>query len=406
MSCSLDLLTPAYVESSFGKGKCVKVAVIGGGVVGTCIAVELASYGASVTLFEAGPRLGGGATSAAIGGISPLSDEFIRAKLTPIFQDIFDAFWRVIERCRDSGYPVSLVTSGMLFLALTGAEGVWLREIYSAELPPEYGARWLTQDEVAQLEPGLTSNLLGGLLLAAEPALDPLDLMNSLTAALTDHAVSIMLSTTVTKVDKSRLVRFINATETSAEQFDRVVIATGNEATLLPEFLRNKITPIKGQALQFRDVQSVSAPISHHIYAHLGSSRFPDLNTSLYLVPRRDGSIVAGVTYEKTYQNREVTASALSDISSALLALVPGSDNWAFLRGWAGERPASVDGGPIIGVDPVDPYTIYALGHYGLGVTLAPITAELVSEYAGLREPLLSTGGAYNYMSPNRFVTR
>lgn len=384
----------------------VKVAVVGGGIIGTCIAAELAFLGASVTLFEAGPRLGCGATSAAIGGISPLSDDFIRARLAPISADIFEAFWRLIRRCDDSGCKVDLVDAGMLFLALTESESSWLRGIYSAELPKQFKSRWLTPQEVAELEPSLGDVLQGALLLLDEPALDPLAFMKCLETLLEkSQNVFVKLDTTVTAVSSDQLVTFkISDTTATTMEFDYIIISTGNATSLLPDFLKGTIVSVKGQALQFRDPLVSTPPIDHHIYAHWSGSRFPNLNTSLYLVPRPDGSIVTGVTYEKVYVHREVTASAISDIVSGLLSLVPKSENWTLVRSWAGERPASVDGGPIIGVHPAQPRVIYALGHYGLGVTLAPLTAELVAEYLGLAARNLLTKSAYSHVAPTRFV--
>ena len=65
-------------------------------------------------------------------------------------------------------------------------------------------------------------------------------------------------------------------------------------------------------------------------------------------------------------------------------------------RVWMGLRPMSVDGMPLIGPVPNDPRVILAVGHGMLGITLAPITAELVADHvtgvADGIDPLLDPG--------------
>jgi D-amino-acid dehydrogenase len=56
---------------------------------------------------------------------------------------------------------------------------------------------------------------------------------------------------------------------------------------------------------------------------------------------------------------------------------------------WAGLRPCSPDGLPYIGAFPHLPNLIAATGHAMLGVTLAPITGELVAEIAAGEAPTL-----------------
>ncbi len=58
---------------------------------------------------------------------------------------------------------------------------------------------------------------------------------------------------------------------------------------------------------------------------------------------------------------------------------------------WAGLRPCSSDGLPVLGAcDEIDGL-FYATGHYRNGILLAPITGELISEaiVAGAASPLL-----------------
>ena len=55
----------------------------------------------------------------------------------------------------------------------------------------------------------------------------------------------------------------------------------------------------------------------------------------------------------------------------------------SFSEGWAGLRPLTPDGVPIIGPLSHNPRVIVAAGHGTLGMTLAPATAELVRDAIG-----------------------
>jgi glycine oxidase len=97
-----------------------------------------------------------------------------------------------------------------------------------------------------------------------------------------------------------------------------------------------------------------------------------------YLVPRGDRTLV-GSTIEHVGFATATTAAALETLRRAASAVVPGLATAQLHSAWAGLRPVTPDGRPIIGRDPDLPSVIYALGHGKNGVLLAPITAECVT---------------------------
>ncbi|AGZ41062.1 glycine oxidase ThiO [Actinoplanes friuliensis DSM 7358] len=356
-----------------------------------------------MTIFEAEAQFGTGATAAAIGGISPLSDDFIRAQLAPMCGDIFDAFWRLVQRCAEAGQAFPIVEEGLMYVALTPDDEARLTGPYRESLGDRFAVRWLPKGEALALEPTLTPALMGALLIPEEPALDPSSLLRSVLHLLSESGkVSVRLGTRVSELVDNMMTAVGRDGEVTVEEFDRIVIATGNDAALLPSPLRTSMVPVKGQALRLADPGSSHPLFAHHVYAHLPASG-SDLNTSAYLVPRTDGSVVAGVTYEEQFPHDFVTVEGLHEITGGIRRLVPSARHWAMTAAWAGRRPATVDGGPIVGVLPGAEAVIYAMGHFGLGVTLAPLTAELVAEILGLSDRGLMAGGGYDPLSPERF---
>jgi D-amino-acid dehydrogenase len=61
--------------------------------------------------------------------------------------------------------------------------------------------------------------------------------------------------------------------------------------------------------------------------------------------------------------------------------LLPGSRGLPNVATWSGARPMTASGVPIIGPVVDRPNLIAATGHGTLGVTLAPVTAELIASY-------------------------
>ena len=117
----------------------------------------------------------------------------------------------------------------------------------------------------------------------------------------------------------------------------------------------------------------------------------------VYLVPRMDGCVLAGSTEERVGYVREVTAGAVERLLSAACRLVPELASAPFSRAWAGLRPGSPDGLPILGASGV-PGLWIAAGHFRNGILLAPATARLLARaIAGEACPELRP------FSPDRF---
>src|SRR5262249_59711612 len=104
------------------------------------------------------------------------------------------------------------------------------------------------------------------------------------------------------------------------------------------------------------------------------------IREEIYLVPRQTGECLVGATVEDGVEDRTVTPSALHWLITEALTTVPALGRAPFLRAWAGVRPASPDGLPLIGPWPDLPGLLVATGHSRAGVLLAPVTARIVRD--------------------------
>jgi glycine oxidase len=126
-----------------------------------------------------------------------------------------------------------------------------------------------------------------------------------------------------------------------------------------------RIKPVRGQMLCFQP----SLPLSRHvIYSPRG-----------YVVPRRDGRLLAGSTTEHAGFEKLVTAAGVQSILAAALEISPGIASLPLTDAWAGLRPRAADTLPVLGPCAEIAGVYYATGHYRNGILLAPITGELIA---------------------------
>jgi glycine oxidase len=128
------------------------------------------------------------------------------------------------------------------------------------------------------------------------------------------------------------------------------------------------VFPIRGQMLVLR-----TAP---------GTLACPLYSRDAYLVPRLDGRVLLGSTYERVGFEKRVTLEAVSRLLSAARVVAPGLAGATFERAYAGLRPATADHLPVVGPAGDLAGLLYAAGLYRSGILLAPLVADAVADVA------------------------
>jgi len=119
-----------------------------------------------------------------------------------------------------------------------------------------------------------------------------------------------------------------------------------------------------------------------------------------YLVPRRDGRVLAGSTTEQSGFDKEVTASGVHSILSNALEISPRISDLPLIGVWAGLRPRAQDSLPVLGPCAEIRGLVFATGHYRNGILLAPLTGELIA--GAIVDNLVSS--ELSAFSPDRFA--
>jgi glycine/D-amino acid oxidase-like deaminating enzyme len=94
--------------------------------------------------------------------------------------------------------------------------------------------------------------------------------------------------------------------------------------------------------------------------------------------PRRTGQLLVGSSRELVGFDPKLNRALLARMLARAVEFVPGLARVPASRAWVGFRPATPDALPLIGAWPAMPGVWVATGHEGLGITMAPGTADLV----------------------------
>ena len=349
--------------------KSTDVAIIGGGVIGLAIARALAQRGVRDVLVVERSSLGAEASSAAAGMLAPQAeadsaDNFF--KLCCQSRDLYPTFAQSIKE--ETGIDIELETAGTLYLGFTEEDERELEQRYQWQSTAGLAIEKLTAEEARMFEPALSNGVRCALRFPLDSQVENRKLISALAAA--NEALGVEMLTGVS-VDGININRNRVAGIKTANGFigcERVVLACGAWTTqLLPAELPNpRIEPVRGQMVCFEAIPQISR---HVIYSPRG-----------YLVPRRDGRLLAGSTSEHAGFDKRVTAAGIQAIVSAALEISPRIAGLPVASSWSGLRPRAADGLPVLGPCAEIDGVFYATGHYRNGILLTPITAELLAD--------------------------
>ncbi len=325
--------------------------IIGGGAIGLCSAIALLEEGYKVTLIDR--NVAGSEASWAGGGIlSPLCSWDYSETVTSLAERSMSMFQDMAERLlHDTGIDPEYQRCGMLIL------------------PPfqeEMARDWCDRHQVRfqRVASGITGIQDEGFFMPDIAQVRNPRLLQALQrrfemlgGSMLEHreALSFEISgckITALNTDKGKL----NA--------DAYIIAAGAwSRTLLGEHAMGmEVRPIRGQMLLFKfDIP----PFSNIL-----------LQKKLYIIPRKDGHVLAGSTLEDVGFDKRTTTEAREYLLERVHALFPG---WPDpIRQWAGLRPGSPDNIPTIGVHPRLSNLYANCGHFRYGVTMSPASARLL----------------------------
>lgn len=342
------------------------VAVVGGGVIGAACARAAALRGLEVGVFEPGPDPA--AASAASAGllaaqIEPPDD--LMLGLSVRARDLYEALAGAL--LDHTGIDIGFWRAGIASLAFDDETADRLKDLVARQRQGGLRCDWLEPEEVWERFPGAAPppDCQGALFSPEDGAVDP----QALTRALLADARRLgacLFGDAVQRVALAggKAAGVATGRDTVAAQ--HVVIAAGAWSPRIAGLPRAlPVEPVRGQM--------AATPWPPHIPAAIL------YNDHCYVLARERRALL-GSTMERAGFECRVTNEGLAQIFRGAVRLIPALATLPVERMWAGLRPATPDGRPIIGRDPEVEGLWYATGHGRNGVLLAALTGEIVGD--------------------------
>jgi len=364
------------------------VVIIGGGVIGLSLAWRLRHSGVGVLLVEKGEpareatHAAGGMIAHCDPGNPPELRELIAlsARLYPAFVEELraEAFESPDLRCQGT----------IAFFA-------------EQEKPLCDGARAIDEAELCELEPLIARR--GPAYFLPEYSVDPRKLGSTLEKAARTLGVDFVTGSAVKEVavlsGRATGVRtaksyypaaaVVNCAGAWAAQIQPFGAPSrpvkGQMVCVVPQSHTSKGSsesgpnPPKGGAGKTNpavDTAGSHGPLIRHVV------RTPEV----YIIPRSDGRMLLGATVEEAGFDKRIDPDTVQRLYHAAAAVAPEIGHMRIHDAWAGLRPGSPDGLPILGETSLKNYYA-ATGHYRDGIMLAPATALVMSELITGRKP-------------------
>ncbi|MCC5643975.1 glycine oxidase ThiO [Nostoc sp. CHAB 5824] len=355
-----------------------EIVIIGGGVIGLAIAIELKLRGTSVTVlcrdFQAA------ATHAAAGMLAPDAESIPNGAMRSLCwrsRALYPDWTRKLEEL--TGLNTGYRSCGILAPVFEEAEGQGVggnRGVRAGNSPssPVY---WLNKEAIHQYQPGLGAEVVGGWWYPEDAQVDNKALANVLWTAAESVGVELKDGITVEAFLQQQGQVVGVQTTAGIIRAAHYVLASGawsSELLLLP------VLPRKGQMLSVRIPEfAPELPLKRVLFGQ-----------DIYIVPRRD-RLVIGATSEDVGFIPNNTPDGIQKLLQAAIRLYPQLKHYPIQEFWWGFRPATPDELPILGTSHCQNLTL-ATGHYRNGILLAPVTAALIADLIleQKSDPLLS----------------
>ena len=327
--------------------------IVGGGIVGLCTALELARAGFKVTLIER-DALARQASWAGGGLLSPLYPWRVPDEVWALSAESMAIYPQLCETLRtETGIDPEWTPSGLhlldadaleIGLAWARMQGVRADEVSttigSSEPRAVLHLPWVAQVRNPRLCQAMAAHL------------------KQLGVVLVEHAGPVQIA-----IQSGRASVLGHPCEW---QGDVIVVAAGAWSTelLAPTGWALPIRPVKGQMLLLRGE----------------SGQVPGLllREGRYLIPRRDGRVLVGSTIEEAGFDARTSIEALESLRDFANDLVPACRHMTVESQWAGLRPGTPDGVPLIARHEAISNLYLNAGHYRYGLTMAPASARRV----------------------------
>ncbi|MFD2672583.1 glycine oxidase ThiO [Marinicrinis sediminis] len=368
-----------------------QIVIVGGGIIGLSCAFELAMRGHAVTIVEQG-ECGGQASGAAAGMLTPYSENVEQADPFFLFSQeslrLYPEWIRQIGRF--SQIDAQYRQSGSLNVVFHQADLLPMEKRLHWQRQYGLEAEIVEGERLRKLEPALSPSIQAAVHVPEEAHLYAPSYARALKDACEKAGVQICEHEQVTgwKQDARTLI-------TRSDRnipYEQLLICSGAWTGMFAEALSLELPvyPIRGQICAFP--QREEAPVHHIVFSSQG-----------YMVAKDNGSFVIGASEDVAGFCTDVTEQGIERLCRWSRKVFPHLNQLEPHFSWAGLRPATQDGFPLLGWADQEKGIAIAAGHYRNGILLSPVTAQSAAD---LLEGEANRGALYRQaFEPQRFTS-
>ncbi|MFH1551112.1 MAG: FAD-binding oxidoreductase [Planctomycetota bacterium] len=347
--------------------KNAEVVIIGGGVVGTAIAYNLAGIGVKDVVLVERDTLASGSTGRAAGGIRQQWSEPANVRLARASIDIFKNFKKTMGR------DIGLVEGGYLLVAYTDEEVERFKVNIAMQRDVGADVRLVTPEEVRDIVPFYnTEGILAAAYCPDDCHGDPFLVTVGYAENAARLGAEINLRTEVRAIKKKGDRATTVVTSRGDINCNWVVNAAGGYSAEVGKMAGLDLPTVsyRHQILVTEPVQRILEPL------------VVDFHHGIYFCQSVHGAFISGQGDDDEPPGHDVRGSWRFMVEQAkkLTFLVPALKDISVVRQWAGLYNMSPDAQPILGRVPGVENFIVAIGFSGHGFMLAPIVGVLMAE--------------------------
>jgi sarcosine oxidase subunit beta len=360
----------------------VQVVVIGGGIIGTAITYYLAKRGADVVLLEEHTLASG--TSGACSGAITMQTKGVGTKLKLAMES--KRIYRDLSH--ELGEDLEYQEDGSMIVAETKGELEYLHDLHRKQQKAGLGTELLEGKAVRERQPALSAKVLAAIHCPTDGKVNPLKVTAGFAEAARKKGARLFRCTAATRVEASKGRVKAVVTDSGKIETEWVVNAAGIWAPRLAQQLGLEI-PIRPR----RGILIVSEAVHPFIHGSILSAKYllakygpppggsQGISGGLSLRFTKRGNLLFGSTREFVGEKRNSTYAGIAFVAKEAVRILPIIKNLHFIRAFAGLRPATPDGLPILGpVEGLEGFVV-AAGHEGDGISLSPITGQFIAGF-------------------------
>ena len=390
------------------------VVVVGGGIVGLSVAAELASRGAQVTVLEKN-LIGHGCSYGNAGWMTPCfamplpmpglffkSLKWLANPESPLYIKPSPSFllmnwltrflWAMNEKQAQAAIEALVVLSkesllgyeklaqqypeihfekkGLLMVGQSDEGVAAAVEEMDLVRPHQIPGKKLSADEVRHLEPSVTGPIKGGVYFPDEAHAEPLKVVQALQKKAESFGAKILTGIEFQEFENDTSGKAMKAKTVQGEFFaDKFVLATGSWSTQLARKLRVSVPLLGGKGYALIIPKPQTQP-KHPLML---------VEKKIAITPRENSLRIAG-TLELVNQDFSITQRRVKAIEKGAREFLTLPEKLEIQELWAGLRPCSPDGVPLIGAVKGMENLYLACGHQMLGLQSGFGTGKLVAD--------------------------